>query len=181
MVIENFAVLSAEEQINFAETLLEKLNSEKMFTDETNFVFEEVEHNDVTGGLWIFASIANPISIKRKATWEADDEDGAYEDPGRNAEYEDSLIDAAKKSFKTLTAVIDGYNVSLQIDDVEEDESNEAEVEVVSTSHEDSGIGSYEHFGFVGYDSHPYVEVTGTVTVSCDCILTFYVEPADEI
>jgi hypothetical protein len=181
MVIENFAVLSAEEQINFAETLLEKLNSEKMFTDETNFVFEEVEHNDVTGGLWVSVSLANPISVKREATWEAGDEDGAYEDPGRDAEYSSTIEDDAKKSFKTLTAAVDGYNVSLQIDDIDEDESVDAEVEVESISNEDSGIGSYEYFGLTGYDSQPYVAVTGTITRYCDCAITFYIEPADEI
>jgi hypothetical protein len=181
MVVENFAVLPVEEQIKFAKDLIEKINLGNTFTDETNFELQGVEPDDVTGGLWVSVSLANPISIKREATWEAGDEDGAYEDPGRDAEYSSTIEDDAKKSFKTLAAAVDGYNVSLQIDDIDEDDSVDAEVEVENISNEDSGIGSYEYFGFTGYDSQPYVAVTGTITRYCDCAVTFYIEPADEI
>ena len=181
MVIENFAALSVEEQIKFAKTLLEKINSENIFTEETNFEFQDVEPDDVTGGLWVSASIANPIGVSRNATWEAGDEDEAYEDPGRDADYSSTLVDDAKKSFKTLAAVVNGYNVSLQVDDVEEDDTIDAEVEVDTISHEDAGVGSYEFWGFEGYDSQPYLEVTGTVIKSCDCNISFYIEPLDTV
>ena len=179
MVIENFATLPVEEQINFAKTLLEKINSENIFTNETNFEFQDVEPDDVTGGLWVSASLANPIGVSRKATWEAGDEEGAYEDPGFDAICEDSLVNDTMKAFKTLAAVVDGYSVSLQVDDVEEDRNFDAEVSIDKISHEDAGIGSYEYFGFKGYDSHPYVEVTGTLVRTCDCNISFYIEPVD--
>ena len=181
MVIENFVELSVEEQVNFAKTLLEKINSENIFTEETNFEFQDVEPNDLTGGLCITVSLANPISVSRQATWEAGDEEGAEEDPGRDAEYYDTLENDAKKSFKTLDTVVDEYSISLHVDDVEEDDTTDAEVEVEHLSHEDSGIGSYEYFGFKGYDSQPYVEVEGTITRYCDCNLTLYIEPRSEI
>ena len=178
-MVENFTMLSVEEQIEFAKTLLETINSEKVFSDETNFEFQDVEPDDITGGLQITASITNPISVRRRAAWSAGTEEGAEEDPGNNAEYENLLRDDVKKSFKTLVNTVGGYSVSLQIDDIEEDETTDAEVEISHLSHEDSGIGSYEYWGFKGYDSHPYVEVEGIITRLCDCNLTFYVEPTD--
>jgi hypothetical protein len=65
----------------------------------------------------------------------------------------------------------------LEIDDVDEVET--VEVEVDSISHEDAGIGHYEYWGEVGYDSRPYVEVEGTIVKACDCALSLYVEVAD--
>lgn len=180
MIIENFAELSIEEQINFVKVLLEKINSENIFSEEANFEFTDVEADDITGGLWVTASISNPISVSRKATWSAADEDTAAEDPGRDAEYRNTISEDAEKAFNTLVTQIDGYRVSLRIDDVEEDEAIDAEVEVESISHEDSGIGDYEFWGFKGHDSNPYVEVEGTIIRECDCSLTFFIEPAAE-
>ena len=53
------------------------------------------------------------------------------------------------------------------------------EVEVENISHEDAGIGDYEYFGFRGHDSHPYIEVTGTITRVCECVLALSVLPID--
>ena len=180
-MVENFVVMPVEEQIQFAKTLLERINTEKLFSDETVFDFQDVEPDDVTGGLWITASPATPIYVSREATWEAGTEDGASEDPGRDADFVNLLRDDAKKAFKTLATEFDGYNISLKVDDVEEDETIDAEVEVDKISHEDAGIGSYEYFGFTGYDSQPYVEVEGTITKAYDCVLTLFVEPAVEV
>ena len=181
MVIENFATLPVEEQIKFAKDLIEKLNLGNTFTDETDFEFQDVEPDDVTGGLWVIASTSNPIGVRREATWTAGDEDDAYEDPGVDADYEAFLTTDVKNSFKTLATTFDGYNVSLQLDDAEEDDTINAEIEVDKISHEDAGIGSYEFWGHVGYDSHPYVEVTGTIVKACDCNVSFYVEAVDAI
>jgi hypothetical protein len=177
MTIENFASLRSETQVAFAEDLLDKINAAKIFSDETNLVFEDVEADEVTGGLWIAASLANPIYISRKATWDAGDEDGAYDDPGRDADYYQLLRDDAKSAFKNLATELDGYKISLKVDDVEEDETIDAEVEVDKISHEDAGIGSYEFWGAEGFDSQPYVEVEGTITKAYDCNLTLFMEP----
>lgn len=177
MVVENFAVLSIEEQIKFARPILEKINNENIFSDETNFEFQDVEPDDITGGLWITVSTANPIRVIREATWTAGTEEGAEEDPGNDAEYSKSIYEDTNKSFKTLSSEIDGYDVSLKVDDVEEDETVDADIEIDHISHEDAGIGSYEYFGFTGYDSQPYVEVEGTITRMCDCNITFFVIP----
>lgn len=175
-MVENLTELSVDEQIKLAKDLIEKINSERIFIDETSFEFQDVDIDKTSKGLCISISTSNPISISREATWSAGTEEGATEDPGNNAEFEYSLIADAKKSFKTLGCEIDGYKVSLQIDDVEKDETTDAEVEVVNLTHEDAGIGSYEFWGFKGYDSQPYVAAEGVITADYDCNLTFFVD-----
>ena len=177
-VIENFAALSAQEQRTFAESLIKTINSESIFSSEVDFEITGIEADDMTGGLIIEVDHTDSVDVPRAASWTAADEDEAYSDPGYDADYFNSIYDDAKKAFKTLEAVIEGYKVSLDISDVDEDDT--VEVEVDSSSAEDSGIGSYEYWGSSGYDSHSYVEVEGTITKACTCGLTFYVEPADE-
>ena len=176
-VIENFAELSFEEQTSFAEALIKTVNSESAFTEDTNFKISGVEANELSGGLIILIEHDDPIEVRRAASWQCADEDDAEDDPGFEADYENYLFEDAKKAFKTLSTVIDGYTVSLEVDDVDDIET--VRVEVDSTSQEDSGIGSYEFWGETGYDSDPYVEVEGTIVKACDCALTIYVEPVD--
>ena len=178
MTIENFAAIPFQEQMKFAEALLKTINSENTFSDNTNFEIDGIEVDEFTGGLIVTVSQTNPISVSRKATWTCDSEEDAEDDPGFEADYENYLFEDAKKAFKTLSTVIDGYNVTLEIDDVDEQDTD-AEIEIDNISQEDSGIGDYEFWGERGYDSNPYVEVTGTITRECDCALTFYVELAE--
>lgn len=178
-IIENFAALSIKEQVEFAKTLLRTINSEKIFSDETIFEFQDVEADDLTGGLLISISHTDPISISRKASWIAGDEEGAGEDPGEETDYANSVFVDVKKAFKTLAAVIEGYQVSLHIDDLDENYDIDAEIDIDRISHENSGIGSYEFWGDKGYDSNPYVEVDGTITRAYDCALSLLVEPTD--
>ena len=175
-MVKDFTELSVAEQIKLAKSLIEKIDSEKIFTDETNFEFQDVDLDNTSKGLCISISTSNPIRISREASWEAGTEEGATEDPGNNAEFEYSLLADAKKSFKTLSCEIDGYTVSLQIDDIEKDETSDSEVEVVNLTHEDAGIGPYEFWGFKGYDSQPYVAAEGVITSNYDCNLTIFVD-----
>ena len=176
-VIENFAALSAQEQMEFATKLLATINSEHVFTADTTFELDSVEADDFAGGLIMLLSHPDTIDVSREATWSCGDEDEASSDPGYDAEYVNSVYEDAKSAFKTLSTVIDGYKISLEIDDVDEVET--VEVEVDSISHEDAGIGHYEYWGEIGYDSRPYVEVEGTIVKACDCALSLYVEIAD--
>lgn len=177
-VIENFAALPVKEQIEFATALLKTINSEKIFTDDTTFEITGVEANDLTGGLEIEVSHANPIEVRREATWTCEDDDYADQDPGYEADYENYIFKDAKKSFKTLSANIEGYTVSLEV--IDADAGKTVDIEVDNISHEDDGIGDYEHFGFRGHDSRPYIAVKGVITKECECSLAFSVEPADE-
>lgn len=179
MTIENFAALSAQEQREFAVQLLAKINAEHIFTTEATFELDSVEPDDFTGGLVIVVSHSDPIEVSRKATWSSNDEDDVTTDPGYDADYENNLTEDAKKAFKTLSTVIDGYNVSLEIDDIDEDET--VDIDIDHIHHDDSGIGHYEFWGDTGYDSHPYVEVDGTITKACSMALTLFVEAADNI
>jgi hypothetical protein len=174
-VIENFVVLSEKEQREFAEALLKTINSESIFSSDTDFELVRIEADDITGGLMIEVSHTIPVEVSRQATWQASNEEDAADDPGYDADYENSITKDAEKSFKTLSTTIDGYIVSLEISDV--DENDTTEVKVDSISHEDDGIGHYEYWGFEGNDSRPYVEVEGTIVKECDCSLAFFVEP----
>ena len=178
-MVEHFAELSTEEQVEFAKTLLNKINSDKIFSDAVDFEFQGVEVDDITGGMWIDIIQSDPISVCRRATWDAADEEDAYADPGNDADYDNTLREEIRRSFKTLSTQIDGYKVLLKIDDIDEDETVDPDIEITGLSHEDSGIGSYEYWGFTGYDTHPYVEVEGTITKAYNCVLTLFVEPIE--
>ena len=177
-VIENFALLTAEEQRAFAETLIKTINSESTFTTHTHFEIADIEVDDFTGGLIIQLSHTDLLPATREATWICLHEDDAYSDPGYDAEYQTTLSEEVKKLFKTFEADIDGYYVDLQLDDVEALETSL--VEVSGLSYEDDGIGSYEYFGFTGYDSQPYIEVEGSITNECECEFSLHVEAITE-
>jgi hypothetical protein len=175
-VIENFNVLSEDELQRFAKELVDKVNKESIFSSETNFTIDEVSAEELTGDLYIALSHEDSIDVVREATWSCGDEEEAYSDPGYDAEYSNNFFDDAKASFNCLTAEIDGYEVSLSIDDVGSEETTEVEVDTIS--HEDDGIGPYEYGGVRGYDSRPYVEVEGKIICACDFALSLHVSPA---
>ncbi len=176
-VIENLAALSEQEQKAFAEALLKTINSEGTFTSEAHFEFDRVEADDVTGGLYILGASVDTMSIPRPATWQAGSEDDIGQDPGRDAEYANSESEDAEAAFKTTSTVIDGYKVTLKVDEIQEEDTED--VEVTDYTHEDDGIGWNEYWGVMQYDSRPYLEVTGILTKACYCFITLFVEPAD--
>ena len=176
-IVENFAALSAEEQREFAETLLATINTEKTFSDDTKFELTRVEADDLTGGLIVEASIANPIHVGRSATWSCDSADDAEDDPGFEADYEYNLYEDAAKAFKASSTTFDGYKVTFEVADADTGET--VEVIVDNISNEDAGIGDYEYWGARGHDSRPYVEVQGTIVKECDCLVVFYVDHED--
>lgn len=175
-VIENFAVLSEQEQRKFAEALVKTINSEHTFIDNTTFEIVNVEADDISGGLMIEVSHEPLIEVKREATWYCDSEEQAEADPGYDADYHEVLTTDAAKAFKVRSAELDGYAVTLHIEEAEAEEFIEAEVDELT--HEDAGIGDYEYWGFAGNDSQPYVAVEGTIVQACSCNLAFFVEAA---
>lgn len=175
-VIENFAVVSFEEQKAFAEALVKTINSESTFTNEVNFKVTGVEADEMTGGLIIELEHEDTIEVEREATWtcaKSAEADRTPEDP----DFTDSIFRDAEKAFKTLAVELEGYSVTLSIDDVDEEET--VEVEVSSAIDDDSGMGSYEFWGERGYDSRPYCEAEGTIVKACTIYCSLYVEAAD--
>lgn len=177
-VIENFATLPVEEQKKFAESLIKTINSENIFTADTNFKFFDLAVDDFTGGLTIMLDHDTPVEVRREATWACMTEEEARSDPGYDAYYTNSLFEDAKKAFKTLSTTINGYMVLLELDDVDEEKTTDIEVE--NYSFEDDGIGDYEFWGQIGHDSRPYIEVVGTIVKACKCALSLFVELVDE-
>lgn len=171
--IENFGVLSEQELREFADALIKTVNSESIFTDETNFNIVELEVDELSGDLYIGLATDDLILVEREASWECYDEDETYSDPGYEADFVASVYDDAKKAFKTLEAEIDGYSLELTIDDIDEEDTDEVIVD--STSHEDAGIGHYEYWGHSEYDSQPYIEVEGTLVKACNIALSLIV------
>ena len=181
--IENFAALSTEQQANFAKDLLSYINKEGIFSSETIFNFIKAEVNDLSGELEIEASHTEPVSVARNATWTCSDiDDVEFDINDSDIEYEQSLTDdlnkALKTFFKTFSTIIEGYEVTVQVHDWDELDE-ERDIEAKHITHEDSGIGSYDYFGFSGVDSNPYIEAEGVITTKCDCALVFFVAPAD--
>jgi hypothetical protein len=176
-VIENFATLSVQEQRDFAEALVKTINSENTFTDQVDFKVTGIDADEITGGLIIMLEHKDTIEVKREAIWACLDRDDANSTPD-DPDFIESISDDTEKAFKTLTAKLEGYVVTLGIDDIDTEET--VEIEVDSITDADDGIGSYEFWGEVGYDSHPYYEVEGTLTQACTVYCSLYVEAADE-
>ena len=116
-VIENFAELSAEEQSKFAASLLNTINSERLFSAETDFKVGHVEADDLTGELVIEVSLVGHIEVSREATWTCTDSAEAYQDPGYETEYSNSIFEDTKKVFKTLfnTSTLIPFLLGMQI------------------------------------------------------------------
>lgn len=176
MVIENFAELSFEEQKKFAEALVKTINTENTFTDQVDFKVESIEADEMTGGLIIVLEYEGTINVDRDASWSCRHPDDAYQIPDSPVFSYFDFVDA-KKAFKTLAVELEGYSVTLSVDDV--DTENIVDVEVSEINKEDDGIGSYDYFGYRGYDSRPYLAVEGTLTQACYVYCSLYVEAAD--
>jgi hypothetical protein len=175
-VIENFAELSFEEQKKFAEALVETINSECTFTDQVDFKVTKVEANEMTGGLVIDLEHEDTIEVERDATWQCSSRDDVEDTPD-DPDYAEHIMDDIESAFKTLAAELEGYSITLQVDYWDEVDTVDVKADYVSD--EDSGIGRYEFWGEIGYDSHPYCEVTGTITQACAVDCSLHVEAAD--
>ena len=175
-VIENFSLLSKQEQRAFAEALLKTINSESTFID--GHPFEIYEGNggfyadETTGDITIDVAHQGLIEIEREATWPGESPE-MYDLEFFNTDEED-----AEKVFKTTEAIIDGYKVTLGIADTDYKDITDYRVERSTSG--DSGIGGYEYWGTRGYDSHPYTESVGVVTINYDLAIYLTVEPAVE-
>ena len=175
-MIENFAALSREEQKAFAVALVKTINSESTFSDSVNFSLAEVQAFDHTGDLSVFVETTEPLEVSREARWDVYDEDELHSTPDESdVEYVDTLQRDVQRAFKAASAEVEGYKVTLEVSDVEEEDT--VEVEVTNTTEEDSGIGSYEYAGSRGYDSHPYLEVEGNIVKACSVLIELSVTP----
>ena len=177
-IIENFSTLTAQEQQQFAAELIAKINERNIFTDDFDFELDSAnppEASDMTGDLFIYTANSEeyPVQVVRSAQWTAWDYDSM--DSAKDVDYHEYYTKDVLNSLKTTTAEIDGYKVTIEVEDGDEDRV--VEVEVTDYSAEDAGIGSYEYFGERGYDSQPYYEVYGDLTVEGWAFFTLTVEP----
>lgn len=185
MVIENFAMLPEKEQREFAEKLLKTINSEHLFIDEAELILEDVIADELSGDLDIVVTTSKSLEVEREGDWTASantrDEDDYEENIHATPDYYDvnfpeDVEDEVLKCFKSTEQTIEGYAVSLAIDYVDEGDI-ESVTEVTHVSSEDAGIGSYEFWGRSGYDSQPYLAVTGRLLCECTPIAILSVSP----
>jgi hypothetical protein len=177
-IIENFDLLTEQEQIDFAKELVDKINAKHVFGTDVEFILNEraIHADETTGGLNIGVSHKKPVFVEREATWQcATPEDAEDMSSFSYFDFKNSLFEDAADSFTTTEAEVDVYRVALELYDVDETGDYEL-LELIDLTQEDSGIGHYEYFGATGYDSNPYCEVEGKVGAECECSLSFYVE-----
>lgn len=173
-VITNFNTLSENELQQFAETLVHKINKDFIFSADVTFKVSDVDVNEIQGDLVISVySCDGFLEVSREAAWQCNTEEEIYNP--EQPDYYNSIYADARRAFKTLTAIIDGYTVNAEIAEITEEDISDVIVETYS--HEDGGIGAYEYWGYTGYDSQPYVEVEGTIVQNCTCYLSIWVEP----
>ena len=176
-IIENFDLLSEAEQKVFAENLVDTINSKKTFFD-TTLKIEEVYADSITGDLCVVVYSTEAVNVPRKASWSGNDFDDIESTDSVNwsdIEFENYSHEDVANMIKTTSAELDGYNVTVEVDEV--DSGSIVSLDVTEANEDDYGIGSYEYFGATGYDSQPYVEASGTVVESCTFYLTLTVSP----
>lgn len=176
-LIQDFNTLSAKEQEVFALELIQKINEAKVFTNDVDFVFDLVDADETSGDLYIgvYTKEDQSMPVDREATWTCNDEEDI--DTPEDEEFSEYISYDVEKALKTLTAEVDGYAVTIAVDDADGDTTD---VEVTKCTNEDAGIGHYEYWGFTGYDSRPYLEVTGVITQACGFSATLTVSPAGQ-
>ncbi len=183
-VIENFATLSEKEQREFAEALIKTINSESIFTDQTDFKITNVEPYDHTGELLIEVEPTHPIEVSRPAAWTTSDEEDADNIMDTDIDFENSATEDIKNTFKTTSATIDGYNVTMDIADYDQTGTRAKVEKIDSITADDAGIGWYEYGDGRFYDSQPFVQVEGTIVEEYKCYIGFFVDldlvPAEE-
>ena len=177
-LIQDFNTLSVEEQEAFAREFVQKINDTKVFTDEVDFVFDVVDADEISGDLYIgvYTKEGQDIAVERKASWTCGSVEDLYDNP-EDVEFDEYIETDVTKALKTLTTELDGYIITIEVDDADGDTIDR---EVKDYSNEDDGIGSYEYWGFTGYDSRPYVAVTGIITQACGFSATLTVSPVSQ-
>lgn len=180
--IENFAALPEQEQRDFADSLVKTINSEGTFSSDTDFRILETEANDITGALEIFVETTEALNVPRSAIWIQYNEDEIHSKPDHdtNIEYKDNLEKDILKVLNTTSLELDGYKISVKLEDYDEVEEI-AEFEVNDYEHTEDGLGWYEYQGREYYDSYDEYKINGTITSTINVSLTFIVEPIDAV
>lgn len=178
-LIDNFSLLTKEEQMQFAVELLKKINETGVFSDTIKLdqinPDYEAEANDMDGSLTIYIDLDRLDYSREFATDDVDQDPWEYE-------YIQDAEEAAAQVFKTTKAVLDGYDLELRIEDIPNEEREDTEIESSRSYHEDDGIGWHEFWGDVAYDSRPSERTAARGNILCysDALLSIRVERHDD-
>lgn len=177
-LIDNFSLLTKEEQMQFAVELLKKINETGVFSDTIKL--DQIspdygtEANDMDGSLTIYLDLDRLDYSREFVTDDIDQDSWEYE-------YIQDSEEAATQVFKTTKAVLDGYDLELQVLDVANEEREDTEIESSRAYQEDDGIGWHEFWGDVAYDSRSSERTAARGNILCysDALLSIKVERHD--
>ena len=177
--VEDFIYWSASQIKELVNKIITKVNTEHIFTDAVEFTYKSEDDLDIYDDeLYIGVSHANPLKVERYATWCCLHSDEINATPEVDEiEFDDSLESdvAPALKLKTEKFVMDGFEISIMLDDTEPGEVLESTVK--KWTEEEDGIGEYECHGLHGNDTTRYYEMTGTVIQECTCFLSIAVAP----
>ena len=146
-----------------AEAVVAELNKGKVFADDTLIKVKKAYIDPYSDAFLVDVEL-DSVSVKREASWNTDGDDESPTSVDEDLTYEYSESDDIKKAFKTTEATILGHKVYLLLDECTAEKVDTTDWTIEHSSEEDAGIGSYEFWGEVGYDSRPYMHYEGTIT-----------------
>lgn len=114
-----------------------------------------------------------------QADWDGTENDDTPDNSSEvNLQDGDSPIDALEDAIRhNVTFPIILSNGKKVVDfEIADGDYSMTDYSVDSSSHEDDGIGSYEYWGMVGYDSKPYVRYVGKITYDITCSIFLSIE-----
>jgi hypothetical protein len=176
-VIENFNELSEQERLQFAEQLVAKINAENIFLPDNVLKVLEVDADELTGDLTIEVDHEDGLGVERQAGWTVYSEDDTHNPDEDDVEFYNDRLTDVKEAFKTLSAVIDGYKVTVDVYDIMDWDRDDVDVDSVDA--QDDGF-SYEYWGTSGYEDESSWECEGTIYYTYSVAIALNVEPATE-
>lgn len=152
--------------------LLKSIVDQIKFPGDPDVTIDYAAITESDEGTFLVPVELHTVKLPVSCVWEGDTEG--------NYSVDDIDIDAEKeaenyiKTIQTPSEFMEGILTDVSYEDIHD--YTIADTEVTKMTEEDAGIGSYEYWGTVGYDSQPYTEISGIVTI--DAVLGLWLEIA---
>lgn len=173
---EAFKTLEEDTEVGIPEsptnTLLKNIVNQIKFPGEPDVTIDYAAITESDEGTFLVPVELRTVTLPVSCVWEGDSEG--------NYSTDDIDIDAEKeaenyiKNIQTPVEFAEGVLTDVSYEDIHD--YTITDTEVTKVTEEDAGIGSYEYWGTVGYDSQPYTEISGVVTI--DAVLGLWLEIA---
>lgn len=176
--VDDFSKLSEQQIKQLSNKIIDKINAEHLFFDFDITLVGDPQVDAATGDLLLQADSADTVYVSRQAHWTCSiyDEDCTEEAP-KNPEFAEDLMDDIQEAFPTKTISIDGYSVTMTVWDAMYTTQQCIPSEIINAEEEDDGIGSYEYWGQIGWDSRPYRAIDGILDCPVSISISLTVTP----